>query len=146
MLIGISLFGVAIAQLSAGILMEELNSDISGPEDLDRRLVATVRGITSGEVARRYGASLAEVDQIEDAYLLLKAREVDAVLFDAAPLMRYAAMDGNRTVTVVGPPIEPQVYGIVFPSDSKLRESVNRALLKRRESGRHDQEWFGSAE
>ena len=149
MLIGISLFGVAIAQLSAGLMMEGLRSDIAGPEDLEGRAVATVAGTTSTAVAIRLGARLHEVETIAAAHRLLEAGEVDAVLFDAAPLMRYVVEDGNNTVMIVGPLIERQDYGIAFPAGSELRESVNRALLELDESGRYERiraKWFGSSD
>ena len=149
MLIGISLFGVAIAQLSAGLMIEGLRSDISGPEDLEGRHVATVAGTTSTAVAIRLGARLREVDTIGAAHRLLEAGEVDAILFDAAPLMRFVVEDGNNTVMIVGPLIEPQAYGIAFPAGSGLREAVNRAVLEIEESGRHERiraKWFGSSD
>lgn len=149
MLIGISLFGVAIAQLSAGLMMEGLRSDISGPEDLEGRHVATVAGTTSTAVAIRLGARLREVETIGAARSLLEVGEVDAILFDAAPLMRYVVEDGNNTVMIVGPLIERQDYGIAFPAGSELRESVNRALLELDESGRYERiraKWFGSSD
>jgi len=149
MLIGISLFGVAIAQLSAGLMMDALKSDIAGPEDLAGRPVATVSGTTSTAAAIRYGARLREVGRIDDAYRLLEAGEVDAILFDAAPLMRYAVEDGNNTAMMVGPLIERQAYGIAFPAGSELREPVNRALLELEESGRYGRihaQWFGTSE
>ena len=55
----------------------------------------------------------------------------------------------NNSVTIVGPLIEPQAYGIAFPAGSELREAVNRALLELEESGRFGQiraEWFGSSD
>lgn len=149
MLLGISLFGVAIAQLSAGLMMEGLRSDIAGPEDLEGRAIATVAGTTSTAVAIRLGARLHEVETIGAAHRLLEAGEVDAILFDAAPLMRYVVEDGNNTVTIVGPLIERQDYGIAFPAGSELRESVNRALLELDESGRYERiraKWFGSSD
>lgn len=147
MMIGISLFGIAVAQLSAGLMMETLRSDISGPEDLDGRVVATVTGTTSTDVAMRYGAIPREVEEIEVSYGLLQSGEVDAILFDAAPLMRFAAVDASNSVAVVGPLIERQSYGIAFPSGSELREPVNLQLLRLEESGDYDKiyhRWFGA--
>ena len=147
MLIGISLFGVAIAQLSAGLMMQELRTDVAGPEDLEGRPIATVAGTTSTAVAIRLGARLHEVETIGAAHRLLEAGEVDAILFDAAPLMRYVVEDGNNTLTIVGPLIERQDYGIAFPAGSELRESVNRALLELVESGGYERiraKWFGA--
>ena len=63
--------------------------------------------------------------------------------------MRYMVEDGNNTVTIVGPLIERQDYGIAFPAGSELRESVNRALLELDESGRYERiraKWFGSSD
>ena len=146
MLIGIAVFGVALAQLSAGLMQEALKSDISGPQDLRGRRVATVSGTTSADAAIRYGARLREVERIEEAYHLLASRDVEAVLFDAPPLMRYVVASGNDAVTVVGPLIEKQDYGIAFPAGSELQESVNRALLGLKESGTYHRiynQWFG---
>ena len=148
MLIGIALFGVAISHLSTALMMEALKSEISGPEDLDGRSVATVSGTTSSAAAIRYGARLRETDTIAAAYRLLEGEDVDAILFDAVPLMRYAVEDGNNTVSIVGPLIEKQSYAIAFPAGSELRESVNRALLELEESGRYARiraKWFGFA-
>ncbi len=147
MVIGISLFGVAIAELSSGLTMVQLRSDFSDAEDLRGRAVATVSGSTSLHAARRYESRVREVPVIEDAYDLLKSGEVDAVLFDAAPLLRYAQTNGNATVTVVGPLIDPQYYGIAFPQGGELREAVNRALLKLSDTGRYEEifgQWFGT--
>ncbi len=146
MVIGIALFGVAIAQLSAGLMLAEFGSDIGGPEDLAGRPVATVADTTSTQVAVRYGAVLNEAADIEAGYALLESGEVDAILFDAAPLMQFARQDGGRTVTLVGPLIERQSYGIAFPAGSELREAVNRALLAIHESGDYARiynRWFG---
>ncbi len=146
MVIGIALFGVAIAQLSAGLMLAELGTDIKGPEDLRGRSVATVAGTTSTPAALRYGALLHEVERIQDGFRLLESEAVEAILFDAAPLMEYARKDGGATATLVGPLIERQAYGMAFPAGSELRERVNRALLAMRESGDYDviySRWFG---
>lgn len=149
MVIGISLFGVAIAELSSGLMIEELKGELSGPEDLRGRRVATVAGTTSTDAARLYGARVHEVAVVEEAFSELQSGNVDAVLFDAAPLLRFAQTEGRQTVTVVGPLIERQAYGIAFPEGSDLRESVNRALLRLVENGVYDaiyNRWFGGAE
>ena len=147
--IGISLFGVAVAELSSGLMMQELKGDISGPQDLRDRPVATVAGSTSAQAGRSFRARMREVSRIEEGFDLLATGDVDAVLFDAAPLMRHARQDANRTVVVVGPLIEPQFYAIAFPQGSPLREFVNQALLKIFENGEYEAiygHWFGDFE
>lgn len=144
---GISLFGAAIAELSSGLMIEELKGKLSEPEDPRGRPVATVAGTTSAEAARRYGARVREVRVIEEGYSMLHSGDVDALLFDAAPLLRHVQTEGSDTVAVVGPLIEQQAYGIAFPQGSELRERVNRALLRLSETGKYDAcyaKWFGS--
>ncbi len=148
MVIGIALFGVAIAQLSAGLMLAEADHDIGGPGDLEGRPVATVTGTTSTQVALRYNANLREVNDIESGYDLLESGAVDAILFDAAPLMQYVRERSSSEMTLVGPLIEPQSYGIAFPAGSELRETVNRSLLRLQESGEYARiynRWFGSS-
>ncbi|MDA1315499.1 MAG: transporter substrate-binding domain-containing protein [Acidobacteria bacterium] len=146
MVTGIGLFGIIIAELSAGMTMVQLSSDIRGPEDLRDRRVATVAGSTSVDLIRRYGARLVEVEGIEDAYGLLQAGGVDAVVFDGPPLSQYAKENTEGDVILVGPLLNTESYGIAFPEGSPLREDVNRALLKVQEDGTYDKlysKWFG---
>ena len=148
MVIGISLFGLAVAQLSAGLMLEGLKGAVEGPGDLRGRRVATVAGTTSTLVAARFGPRLREVESMEEACALLEAGQVEAVLYDAAPLMHYAQHSAGNKLTVVGPLIEKQFYGIAFPQGSALRESVNRALMGLQESGEYDRiyaKWFGAS-
>ncbi len=148
MVIGIALFGVAIAQLSAGLMRAEFGRDIGGLDDLAGRPVASVSGTTSAQAVIQYGAVLQEVGDIKDGFALLEAGKVEAVLFDASPLMQYLREHSSGDATLVGPLIEPQSYGIALQSGSELREAVNRALLTLQESGQYARiynRWFGAS-
>ena len=146
MFTGIALFGIIIAELSAGMTLAQLNSDISEPDDLKDRRVATVAGSTSVDVIRAYGARVVAVEEIDDAYGLLEAGGVDAIVFDAPPLSQYVKENVEGRVALVGPLLETEWYGIAFPDKSPLREEVNRALLKIQEDGTYSrihEKWFG---
>ena len=148
MVMGIGLFSLIIAQLSAGITLAGLDSGIRGPEDLRDRAVATVAGSTSVEALHGYGALVREVPVIEQAYGLLRTGAVDAVVFDAPPLLLYVKEHPGEPVALVGPLLNKQSYGIAFPPDSPLREPVNRALLELSENGASERlykKWFGEA-
>ena len=149
MVIGIALFGVAVAELSSGLMVEYLKVRFTEPEDLAGHAVATVAGTTSVDIAHQHRAKVHEVDRIEEAYRLLQAGSVDAVIFDSSPLMHFAREDGNHSVTVTGPMIQSQEYAFAFQQGSALREPVNRAILAIRESGRYEiiySQWFGITE
>ena len=72
------------------------------------------------------------VEMIEDAYQLLKSGDVDAVVFDSAVLIYYAAHQGEGQVEIVGPIFQDESYAIVLVVDSVLREPLNEALLRLR--------------
>jgi polar amino acid transport system substrate-binding protein len=146
MITGIALFGIIIAQLSAGLTLAELGSDINGPDDLRDRRVATVAGSTSADLVRGYGARLVEVGEIESAYGLLEAGNVDAVVFDAPPLFQYVKERGEDQFALVGPLLHSESYGVAFPNGSPLREEVSRTILELQEDGTYDElyeKWFG---
>lgn len=146
MVTGIALFGIIVADLSSGLTLAQLSSDIRGPEDLRRRRVATVAGTTSTDMIRSFGAQLVEVQEIEDAYDLLEAGDVAAIVFDAPPLLQYMKENTTSRVALVGPLLDSESYGMAFPNGSPLREKVNRALLDLQEDGTHSrlyEKWFG---
>jgi polar amino acid transport system substrate-binding protein len=146
MVTGIALFGIVVAELSVGLTFNRLQSEISGPEALRGRLVATVAGSTSIEVIERYGARVHPQETIDLAYEQLLRGEVEAVVFDAPALRYYMKNRPSDQIVLVGGLIDEQAYGIAFPNDSPLRERVNLAILQLRENGRYQQiyeKWFG---
>ena len=85
-------------------------------------------------------------DSIEDAYKALLAETVDALVYDAPPLLHYANGRGKDKVLVVGKIFAPQDYAIALPQGSSWRERINRAVLSLSESGaikRIRSKWFG---
>lgn len=147
MVIGISFFGWAVAQLSSVITFQRLHSDIRSPKELRGRVVATVEGTTSVSALNRLGAIAAPAKTFEDACELLLQEQVEAVVFDSPSILYYEAHDGAGKVRAVGPIFDIQYYGFLFPEGSGLRESVNRSLLKLRENGIYDRiynKWFSS--
>ena len=147
MLTGIGLFGLIIADLSAGLTMQQLSTDIESAADLRGKSVATVSESTSVETLASLGAAVREVEDIDDAYRLLENRSVAAVVFDAPPLMRYVAENPQSGALIVGPLLDPQQYGIGLPSGSELRTPINEALLALEENGEIErlyEKWFGA--
>ena len=147
MLIGIGFFGWAIAQLSSAITVQKLHSDITDHRDLRNRLVATVAGTTSVDALDDLGAIVVPVKVIDEAIEKLLQHEVDAVVFDSPTILYYAHYEQAGKVAVVGNLFDLQYYGFLFPQGSKLREPVNRALLRMHETGMYHKifnKWFGS--
>ncbi len=147
MITGIGLFGVLVADLSSGLTLQELKSSIRGPKDLAGLRVATVTGSTSVAAARKYGASIVDAADIDQAINEVLNGKADAVVFDGPPLAQYLKNHAGLPLTLAPPIIDSEMYGIAFPEGSALREPVNRALLEIDENGLRDQlrqKWFGS--
>jgi polar amino acid transport system substrate-binding protein len=147
MFIGVVFVAFYTAQLAATLTVQQIQSGISGPDDLPGKRVATTAGSTAAAAARDLGASVQEFAKIEDAYKALHDKQADAVVFDAPVLLYYAAREGKGRVQLVGAPFRKEDYGIVFPRNSALRKQVNVALLGLREDGTYQKiydKWFTS--
>ena len=137
------------ATITTSLTVQQLKSDINGPEDLNGRKVGTTNGSTAEAFVKGIGANVLSYDKMEDALDSLNNHLVDAVVFDAPVLMYYAANGGRGKVRLVGGMLKKENYGILFPQGSELRKPVNEALLKLRENGTYDalyNKWFASAQ
>jgi ABC-type amino acid transport substrate-binding protein len=146
MITGIGLFGVLVADLSTAMTLQQLQGRVTEPSDLEERRIATVRGSTSVDAARSYGASVIEEDSIEDAIAILNEGDVDAVVFDSPPLLHYLQLHPDDSSVLVAGRLTSEAYAIAVPTGSPLLETLNRALLAVEESGRRDElyaKWFG---
>ena len=94
------------------------------------------------DAPRRYvekiGANVIPVKTLAEGIALIRSGKAEALVHDG-PRLVYLANQINKKerkkVLLVAPfKFNPQNYGIVFPSDSKLKERTDRVLLKLREA------------
>lgn len=148
--VGVIVIGLVSAPINAAFIVRDIEvveSKIQELADLRGLKVGTVQGSTSIEPLGRYGATVLATKKIADAFTLLEAGTVDAVVFDAPSIAHYVNGRGKGKMIMVGKLFERQDYGIVFPPGWRLREDVNRALLRLRRSGVYHamyEKWFGS--
>ena len=135
------------AELTSNFTVQQLQGDISGPDDLPGKRVGTTTGSTSASFITAKEAKLTEFQNIGQAFEALDAAQLDAVVFDAPVLLYHAANAGRGKVRVVGPVFKRENYGILFPRGSDLRKRINESLLQMREDGSYDalyDKWFGT--
>ncbi|MGD9300429.1 MAG: transporter substrate-binding domain-containing protein [Desulfobacterales bacterium] len=145
-IIFLPIFGYFIAQLSSDLTVRNIKQNINGPQDLSGKRVAVIKGTTSEEYMQNRQSYIYPYDGIEDAYTALLAETVDALVYDAPPLLHYASGKGKDKVLVVGKIFALQDYAIALPQGSIWRERINRAALALSESGetKHIRsKWFG---
>lgn len=142
---GLAIFGFYIAQMSSLLTLKKLHSDITHHNDLRGKYIATVAGTYAEGALKKYGAHIVGVSVIAEAYALLEAGSVDAIVFDAPVLAHYAGSEGRGTSVLVGGLFERQDYAFALQDGSTYRESINQALLKIHESGEYARiykKWF----
>ncbi len=147
MFTGVVFISYFTATVTANLTVKQLETGISGPQELVGKKVATVKGSTASQYLRQQSIDTLEFSQITDAYDALKASKVAAVVYDSPILLYYASKEGKGVMQMAGPVFRPETYGILFPAGSPLRKTVNEALLKLRESGEYRaiyQRWFSA--
>ena len=147
--LGTLVFASFTASIASSLAVNELRSEISGPDDLLGRRVATVVHSAGESYLPSIGVGPVVVDRVDDAYRLLSEGEVEAVVFDAPVLQYHAAREGAGEVITVGSDFQRVQYGLMLSEhDAELRERVNLALLDLVESGvygRLHDGWFGAS-
>jgi ABC-type amino acid transport substrate-binding protein len=123
----ISSFTAAIA---TALTIGELGGKVRDKDDLGRVRVVTVAGSTSAAYLEGKRHAFRTSDDLDEALRVLAEGRADAVVYDE-PILRYRVEEAfKESLTVLPGSFERQDYGIAMPSDSSLREPLNRGLLR----------------
>ena len=147
MFISVVFIAYFTATVTTSLTVEQLQSNIKGPQDLPGKKVATIAGSTSANYLSQQKIETKEFKQIDETYAALNNSEVDAVVFDAPILLYYAAHDGKGKVQVVGNIFRKEGYAIALPNGSPYRKAINNALLSLQENGKYQEiydKWFSN--
>jgi glutamate transport system substrate-binding protein len=121
------------------LLVATDNSDITGPEALNGKVLCSVEGSTSAERIRdehSEGVELYPAQTYSECVELLAAGNVDAVTTDDVILAGYAAQpEYEGQFKVVGNPFSEENYGVGLPKDNDVCEDVNAAITEMVEDG-----------
>jgi ABC-type amino acid transport substrate-binding protein len=146
---GIMLFGVAVASFSSALTVQQMRSDLSGPDDLKGRRVAVISATTGAAAVQNRGGRTVEVATVGEAAALVRDGKVDAAVHDLPLLQYHVKTHPEDGVLVLDTMFEPANYGMSFPIGSALRREVNVVLLGMMSEssgayGRMHQKWFGA--
>ncbi len=147
MFISVVFIAYFTATVTTSLTVEQLQSNIKGPQDLPGKRVATIAGSTSANYLSQQKVETKEFKQIDETFTALNNSDVDAVVFDAPILLYYAAHDGKGKVQVVGNIFRKESYAIALPNGSPYRKPINNALLSLQENGKYQEiydKWFSN--
>ena len=74
------------------------------------------------------------VNNVKDAYIMLKEGKVDAILYDVVQLEYLLTKKDQEKFLLSKKNIQPQHYGFIFPLNSDLRRDVDLEILKLKEA------------
>lgn len=106
------------------------SSTIKNAEELSGKKVATLKNSPSLTFLKGYKAKAIETNDIEEAFVKLKNREVDAVVYDRPQLLYYLNEHPEEDLYIAKAEYYKQGYGFAFPLKDTLVYEVNRTLLK----------------
>jgi polar amino acid transport system substrate-binding protein len=139
---GIMAFCNFTAVLSSSYTIENMSA-IKSVDDLKGKTILTQDG-PSLNLLESIGANVKVVSTIDQAIDWLMLGRGDAVVYDSPVILEYAKKYRDK-VEVVGNLFDKQYYGFALQEGSPLRQDVNKALLKIRETGEYDKihsKWF----
>ena len=123
----ISFFTGAIA---SAFTTSQLEGLVAGPKDLPRVRVGTIAGSAGAETLGERGVRATLFDTVPEGLAALAAGELDAFIHDE-PILRYHLERAHADdLHILEATFEPQPYAIALPSESPLREEINRGLLE----------------
>lgn len=130
-------------------ILVDKDSDIKTAADLADKMVAVKIGTATVDYMKSDvpDAKLKLFPNIDNAFLELATKRVDAVVHDTPNVQYYAQTAGNGQVKVVGSLKSGDFYGIAFPKGSDLVPVVNKALAEIKDNGVYDklyEKWFGA--
>ncbi|HHL18651.1 MAG TPA: transporter substrate-binding domain-containing protein [Thiothrix sp.] len=137
-LIGLIILSILTAVVTSALTAQAVSGSIRSEADLPGKKVAAIATDAPRQWLEQNDIVVTPVKDIAEGIDAIRKGDVEALVHDG-PRLHYLAhkinqQEGKQVLAVVPAIFHPQSYGIVFPEGSKLRESVNQALLRLRES------------
>ena len=116
------------ASIASSLTVDRLTA-VTGPDDLRSARVGTVERSSSEEYLRDERVAPRVFKDLPSALARLQAGDLDAVVYDL-PLLAYHLSQRSEwsSITVLPQSVTVQHYAFAVPSNSLLRESLNRVI------------------
>jgi len=118
-----------IAGFASTLTLAKSQPLISGPEDLPKARIASIRNSSSDQYLEQHKLKQYYYPTVLEGLKAIDRGEVDAMVYDDSLLKYLTENHFKNKLIVVDKLFELQQYGIAFPEGSPLREPVNRVML-----------------
>lgn len=119
------------ASIASALTVTELQTQIKGPQDLQKVSVATVAASTGEKYLQRGNITYEPTTNLEEALKMLDEGTVNAVVYDE-PLLRYTIENNNyeNELMVLEHTFATQYYSFALSEDNEILQEVDVALLR----------------
>ncbi|MDI9243863.1 transporter substrate-binding domain-containing protein [Marinobacter sp. CHS3-4] len=129
MFAGLIMVASFTAAITSSLTVNNLRSQIQGPEDLIQAKVATIANTASEEYLQDQRIRHEEYPNLTEAMMSVVRGETDAVVYDRALLQYRNLQLGSDRLTLLPAVFQKQLYALALPADSNLRAPVSEAIL-----------------
>ena len=130
--VGIVMFGIAVASLTAAATAQKLDTPITRLSDLAGMRVGALAQSTAAEELARRGIRAQPVDSTTAGLDAVRSRALDAFVHDRSQLLDGLSK-APGSLMLVDRPFVQQSYAIAFPIGSPLRKEINVVLQRLKE-------------
>jgi len=120
-----------VAGIASTLTISSLGtSTITNIEQLANKKAATIAGSPSDLFLKENKAKVISVNSMDEAFEKLKAKDVEAVVYDRPQLLYYIKQNQSENLYISKAEYYKLGYGFAFPTGSSLVYLVNRSLLE----------------
>jgi ABC-type amino acid transport substrate-binding protein len=129
MFAGLIMVASFTAAITSSLTISSLQSQIQGPDDLQRANVATIANTASEQYLRDQRIRHQLYPDLTAAMESVANGETEAVVYDRALLQYRNLQMGENRLTLLSGTFQKQLYGLALPSGSPLREAISEQIL-----------------
>ncbi|MFO0723607.1 MAG: transporter substrate-binding domain-containing protein [Myxococcota bacterium] len=118
------------AKLSSELTLSQLSTTVSGPKDLPKVKVGSVKNSLGARYLDLRSIGFQEYDDAQAALNGLSKGEIDAVVYEAPILQYFVKKDHASKLVVLPGTFLNHGYGFGLRTGSDLRERLNMSLLR----------------
>lgn len=129
MFAAIILISFFTASIASSLTVTQLDSRVSGPEDLPNVRVGALQNSATLTFLRAENIRITSFQSIDEGLQAVENDDIDAFVHDAPIVSYYTNRDYKNRVRVLPNTFNDQYYGIAMPLSSGYRNEINRILL-----------------
>lgn len=120
------------AQIASSLTVNRMDSDLSGPADLQRFTVATVNNSAAQSYLEHLGVRTITLPDVDSALRAVSAGDAAAAVYDE-PILQYK-LRGHPKLRLLPGVFERRDYAITLPLKSPMRKEINISVLEQTQS------------